>query len=124
MKIENQVCTLEQAKRLKELGVAQDSLFYHWLDYDGYKHACVRMEKWNNGRQPDCSAFTVAELGVMLQGCESYTRKSDRNDYWYIYLDKYEHFKTEAETRAALLIYRLERGAITAAEVNYLLQSA
>lgn len=31
MKIEQQVCTLGQAKRLKELGVAQVS-FFAWID--------------------------------------------------------------------------------------------
>lgn len=35
MPLENQVCSLEQAMRLKELGVKQDSLF-QWCDIDNY----------------------------------------------------------------------------------------
>ncbi len=69
MKLENQVCTLEQAKKLKELGIVQDSLFYHiecnpnvfeieQIDENSYKN-------YDKG-DPVFSAFTVAELGEML----------------------------------------------------------
>lgn len=34
MNIENQVCSIEQAKKLKELGVKQESIFYHAELYD------------------------------------------------------------------------------------------
>jgi hypothetical protein len=119
MKISNQVCTLEQAKRLKELGVCQESYFHYGDHMDGV------FESWMHEGDEDTfyAAFTVAELGAMLKGCETYPRKSDRNDYWFIYLEKFEHFKTEAEGRAAILIYRLEKGASTIAEVNHLLQA-
>lgn len=72
MELSKQVCSLEQAKKLKELGVNADSLFYH-----------VTNENWPNGKHEDiihinfhgtykaigCTfypAFTVAELGVMM----------------------------------------------------------
>jgi len=74
MKLEDQVCSLELAKRLKELGVKQESYFYwisdedenfvvptgtyDWGDWPGY-------EKF----EPKYSAFTVAELGEMLPVC-------------------------------------------------------
>jgi hypothetical protein len=69
MKIENQVCLLEQAKRLKELGVAQTGLFtYNQHSYkiagaaeDGFWS--VLMKRTSDSFY---SAFTVAELGVML----------------------------------------------------------
>ena len=35
MKLEDQVCSLELSKRLKELGVKQDSLWY-WNAKEGY----------------------------------------------------------------------------------------
>ena len=78
MELEKQVCTLEQAKRLKELGVKQESNFYHnngavWYLYDvtdwgmqtQFYEDCL-----NDARLPErddiISAFTVAELGEML----------------------------------------------------------
>lgn len=65
MKLIDQVCTLEQAKRLKELGVRQQSVacfigdelhlfeksFYNWAEQKGMNSV---------------AAFTVAELGVMI----------------------------------------------------------
>lgn len=63
MQIEDQVVSLELAKKLKELGVNQDSLFwwcsprenFYWVRYSPLKEFPVV-----------CSAFTVAELGEML----------------------------------------------------------
>jgi hypothetical protein len=79
MKLEQQVCSLESAKRLKELGVKQESLFkwVDWLDYGNntkflpsgsylaYKDDSI----WKRvviGEGGYYSAFTVAELGEML----------------------------------------------------------
>lgn len=67
MNIEKYVCTLEQSKKLKELGIKQES-FWYWVRY------------WKSGRyewdlfQKDesdkvnthISAFTCGELGEML----------------------------------------------------------
>lgn len=79
-----QVCTFEQAKRLKELGVEQDSLWYwntiylgepkislynaHSKDDDFFKSG---MDSYKDidiscHREPYYSAYTVAELGEML----------------------------------------------------------
>jgi|SRR6185312_12748801 len=81
MKIESQVCTLEQAMMLKKLGVNEPSVFY-WAvkntphirakveDYGhpqgSTPHAAIRIseEKICN---PNCfNAYTVGELGAML----------------------------------------------------------
>lgn len=120
MKLENQVCTLEQAKRLKELGICQESYFLHG------EEAGHIVESWSVEGYEDefYSVFTVAELGVMLNTYTGNIRKSDNADYWYAYLDTYQQFKTEAEARAALLICRLEWKAVTAEEVNKLLQAS
>lgn len=146
MNLQNQVCTLAQGKRLEALGV-KNSLFSWFGDEaprlkdfgaDGAEFGpwlwVATTESINNQEadhranvcctEPIAPAFTVAELGVMLGPFAHYLQRSDRNDYWYISLDKYQQFKTEAEGRAATLIYRLEKGAITAAEVNHLLQNA
>lgn len=82
MKLENQVVSLEIAKRLKELGVKQESYFY-WKQYiwsktlSGKKRFTLKInpnEKnfWGsnhvdkNSVKSDYSAFTVAELGERL----------------------------------------------------------
>src|SRR5439155_13694049 len=62
--LEKQVCSLDLAKRLKELGVRQESLFI-WNYYphtDGYK----LQYNPDYGSVLNISAFTVAELGEML----------------------------------------------------------
>lgn len=62
MKLSDQVCSLDLAKRLKELGVKQDSLFY-WFE-------CPVKNEWIIGNPnrdwENYSAFTVAELGKLL----------------------------------------------------------
>lgn len=62
MNIENQVCTMQQGKKLAELGVKEASLF-HW-----FKNESIALgEFWDLGQlwNPDSNtynAYTVAEL--------------------------------------------------------------
>lgn len=131
MKLENQVCSYEQAKTLKKLGVIQDSLFYHtnsdkWgvmprksIDFTGNPH----------------SAFTVAELGIMLPTYYPSWRFKKDNVVKYITtvitkdevkngktittepkFDRYEN--TEAQSRAQMLIDLLENGVINVEDIN------
>jgi hypothetical protein len=82
LKLEDQVCSLDLAKRLKELGVKQESLVYWWDGYQGYGYDAEK--KWGprpiertevSFQAPDrslfwdknSSAFTVAELGEILK---------------------------------------------------------
>lgn len=117
MKIQDQVCTLEQAKRLRELGVRQESLFYH-----------THSEKW--GVMPrksidfsgnPSSAFTVAELGVML-GTEEWSTNYKKQNIFYwdaeLFALPFGAYQTEAEARAAMLIHQLENKLITPEQVN------
>jgi hypothetical protein len=75
MKLENQVCSLELSKKLKELGVKQESLFYHcnWKSIAsmgiGWEIRDKVTVKHNYPifLEEDYSAFTVAELISMLQ---------------------------------------------------------
>ena len=74
---EKQVTSLEPSKRLKELGVTQDSLFY-WCKNTKFKDKNFELEygtpagtwqykpskKWLDGIM--YSAFTVAEFGELL----------------------------------------------------------
>ena len=121
MKIEDQVVSLEIAKKLKELGVKQESLFY-WLcsgpdQFDdvppprvirAYEFTAEFLE-----RLP--SAFTVAELGELLP---EEIHKNDMRFQWKVqkyrfqYENRLEEFsmfgKTEAEARGKMLILLLE----------------
>jgi hypothetical protein len=130
MKLEEQVCSLELAKRIKELGVKQGSFFIHfaksvgdgfggksqlWKIVDGRSipHPCVNEHY---------SAFTVAELGEMLPArlqlngsCDWWSAKE--GDGWEC---KYRYYAsanqlapTEADARAKMLIYLLENGPIS-----------
>jgi hypothetical protein len=76
MELEKQLCSLEFAKRLKELGVKQESAFW-WIEGDliyrgewgdPSDDASKRMEQKELDEYMSTlfSAFTVAELGEML----------------------------------------------------------
>ena len=74
MKLENQVCSLESAKRLVELGIKQESLFY-WMKFPIQKQVYENIKwKWEvvskdfleSAFSEKISAFTVAELGEIL----------------------------------------------------------
>lgn len=137
MKLENQVVSLNLAKRLKELGVKQESLFYHWateIEQDGLawwnvsekeprKGKPVRAYLDSVGRPSVLSAFTVAELGEMLPK-NVYTVKDDEGFYCWsdtewtneegLFDDHLDpiHADTEADARAKCLTYLLENKLI------------
>jgi len=105
MKLEDQVCSLELAKQLNELGVKQESLFY-WWNSEGKEYVSdqYRMnDSWVDYVKTS-SAFTVAELGEML---------GDYNDTDTVFKIKP---KTEADYRAKLLIYLIEEKIINIEE--------
>ncbi len=134
MKLEQQVCSLDLAKRLKELGVKQGSWFFWntrhiWLAYRKEITA-----PYNNDM---VSAFTVAELGEMFpKEIQDENRKPFRfavnrfahigwqvgyensSGSWAFHLGINDHlFKqdaTEADARAKMLIYLLENKLIPA----------
>ena len=123
MKLEQQVCSLELAKRLKELGVKQESYAYWcWNNgtdvFPGKTDAIVLLNK--GGRHVDsptyCSAFTVAELGEMLreEEFELPTYLSSTKE-WVAVCETtlIGGADTEADARAKMLIYLLENKLIT-----------
>jgi len=66
MKLEDQVCSLELAKKLKELGVKQES-YWSWLKGDAdYGDEPYLLGCTTKLEEDECSAFTVAELGEKL----------------------------------------------------------
>lgn len=60
MNLESQVCSFELAKRLKELGIKQSSLFFWTIGGIVSRLEALPILDYNY------SAFTVAELGEML----------------------------------------------------------
>jgi hypothetical protein len=149
MKLKDQAVTILYAKRLKELGMSQDSLF-SWFGDEEFRlrdnGSSAEYSQWlwlaetkpvNNQdadwradvscTNPIAAAFTVAELGVMLP--PGYDTMYCTNDGWRGFdLDGQDMcdsktFDTEAEARAAMLIYLLETNIITPAEVNVRLKA-
>lgn len=171
MRLQDQVCTLEQAKRLKELGVVAPSLHTWGLlkfpanengDFAKRRAKCLRTDTgdnldrfimhfiddetaqyhWSEGTHDggydhsrceldgeDYHAYSVAELGVILQDMPMINQhgkfeiKAHKSVFPFPQIKEgFEWFvvrgDTEAEARAAMLIYLLEQGLISADEVN------
>lgn len=162
MELSQQVCNLQQAKRLKELGVKQESIFV-WQDGEisdnpytsakcgDWESCSVCNEHLGKGTEAECkcsewkadgyyepwkwqrfknndhdyySAFTVAELGVMLPLAEcssgSVTHENQKMPGDFACEIERQitpnvfYGKTEAEARAAMLIHLLENKILTA----------
>lgn len=130
MKLENQVCSLELAQKLKSLGVKQESLFcwqyfeptpakYHDPEYrlKFCEHKPDKETYWEH-----VSAFTCSELGDMLP--MEYMSIKYGGDRWFGVkqgaLWEFEMIKypdpivsnLEADCRAKILIYLLENKLI------------
>lgn len=109
MKLENQVCSLDLAKRLKELGVKQNGL-YHWITYKKIKPSlCFGTPVTDR----DFSAFTVAELGEMLPETELIRDTKVLGQWGCDFMSHRTFGDTEADTRAKMLVYLLENKLIT-----------
>lgn len=137
MKLEEQVASLELSKRLKELGVRQESAFYFEtiVNEEGDRSVTnLRFNKFyddaaNKRHVSYISAFTVAELGEMLPReyfnplgeesglCRLKVFKNSNSNEWAIAYDA-ENMRvvccvdTEANARAKMLIYLIEQGIV------------
>ena len=93
MKLEDQVCSLKLSKRLKELGVKQDSVFYWAKQTITNKQILYRPKHIgvHTGKQQESilySAFGVSELGEKLPNMIKL--KDDK----YTYLNIQKHHKS------------------------------
>lgn len=127
--LEEQVCCLEVAKRLKELGVKQEGIvswqFFHgWgehIDKCEVRHySGFRVSSDND--EGVCAAFTVAEFGQMLMdgliGSNKMALGGWRCEYEPLKKggegpNLFTEGKTEADARAEMLIYLLEKKLIS-----------
>lgn len=130
--LEKQLCSLEPARKLAELGVPQESLFWWRLDIvDGVWYA----SNWEGLKEhAHYSAYTCAELGEMLPfkidlKDLSYFLKLDKNAEGHGWDISYQYRQesidsirvpegalftadTEADARAKMLIYLIEQGLV------------
>lgn len=129
MKLEDQVCSLELAKKLKELAVKQSSYFYYVPTINNNNiFGILSLESICNIFDNYISAFTVAELGEMLpkelvaeDKSYFFTQCPSRDLKRYIVF--YRHTmsfledcesddKKEADARAKMLIHLIENKLI------------
>jgi len=139
--VDRQVTSLEISKKLEELGVKQESLFYWVHDHvndiweiviDFNCNGMGRNYDWNG----KISAFTVSELGEMLfkskVNCRSRSIQDllpqywSNHNKWEIHCTHYYNEKgnqvvdlkidiianTEADARGKMLIYLIENGLL------------
>lgn len=121
MKLENQVCSLELSKRLKELGVKQKSYFI-WANNNLIPRiSMMELDKHELFETHICAAFTVAELGEMLpaslsnedilfisKGPDFYNAYYNHNIYGLSYYGFICKYTTFANCLADLLLSLLE----------------
>lgn len=118
MRLEEQVCSLELAKHLKTLGVRQESAFYWYNDH----HGNIQPDLFNARIiGSEClyvaSAFTVAELGVLIK---EHLDDSIIQDLFFenknptLIRDGIVVFtaETEANCRAKMLIHLIGKGIV------------
>ena len=134
MKLENQVVCRELSQEIEKLGVKQESIWYWWYDDPcsskedpAYGHYGEwKLVKTNAGGigMKYISAFTVAELGEMLpddclprRKTNSLKRYQWHSTFCYPNPKKQGAFliedfiaDTEADCRAKMLIYLIEKG--------------
>jgi hypothetical protein len=96
MKLEHQCVNLELAKKLKELGVEQES-YFTWEER-GSGYAELFLSKGTSCAHKYYSAFSVAELGELLR------------EIGFMIPPPCKRGESEADIRARLLIDLLENG--------------
>lgn len=114
MKLENQVCNLELAKKLKELGVKHENYFWWTGDSESGFVVVGPYDKRTYRGAENHPAFTVAELGECLPTKVGEKRlriwfvKNPRQ-YCVAYVDLEKFIAdTEADARAKMVIYLIE----------------
>lgn len=125
MNLENQVTSLELSKKLKELGVKQESLFWWYRKYRPNYHLYTSIELSEIEAGIDrVSAFTVAELGEVIMKWEWDCPEKDREGWlwkeWrpgvamipHYIINQPDEDITEADARAKMLVYLLENKLI------------
>jgi hypothetical protein len=115
MRLQDQVCSLSLAKRLKDLGVTQHESVFYWRP-DGT--ALVDYWEVHDGM---VAAFTVGELGEILPDLYYSERWAGTKEWTCnvrhdarLHKRRYPNMKadTEADVRAKMLIYLIENSLL------------
>jgi hypothetical protein len=138
MKLEDQVCSLELAQKLYELGVTQRAAFA-WAYTSARPTPFLVLDDnrkdFGDGLGLSATAFTVAELGEMLphqfyhgeRHCVMTIAKANPTQWNVIYRYPFGggHIQevgmtatTEADARAKMLIYLLENHLLKVENIN------
>lgn len=128
MKVQEQVCSVDLSRRLKELGVKRNSIFcWHERERVGKsKHFTIYYSGMNNPVDgSDLPAFTVAELGEILKVVNLVNGLKCYYTFWTgeewaaweseygIYIDGNDIVaNTEADARAMMIIHLIEQKQI------------
>lgn len=129
MKLEDQLCSLELAKKLKDLGVKQESAF-DWVESPKGTILLRGRHETTRFRANKTCAFTVAELGEIMTevghgvvscfgdtACATLVKKEwwITGGNWLPAKQKYDHLETDAkwaDALAKMLIYLIEKGIV------------
>ena len=112
MKLENQVCSLELAKKLKELGVVEVSIFFY--EWSGAKDLSMNENNKSYFNIDGINAYSVAELGEMIKHHIHYQDYKESGEIW-LFDDSDDIFieaDTEANARAKMRINLIEKGLV------------
>ena len=117
--LESQVCSLELAMRLNELGVKQDSLFYHCINVKKFSENDIEAHliAMRPAGEEYYSAFTASELGEMLPLWWDSGKRGDKDYICRVFkINVTETMHTfgnsEADARAKMLIDLIENELI------------
>jgi hypothetical protein len=117
MKLEDQVCSLELAKQLRELDVKQESLFCYQPIENEKPSVWPRNFNLDEFAHPSederIAAYTVAELGELLPEWSEILKRAKKDWVCIVRhkisdLNDHSFGKTEADARAKMLIHLLE----------------
>lgn len=131
MNLEQHVCSIELALRLKALGMGQTSLCY-WYQNEGIKpRVTMTLTQHSQRHAPqDIAAFTVSELGEMLPPTIRFKNQGHlwirklRTAWQAGYLSDDHTWETcaqsdtEADALAKLLIWLIENGHVSVEELE------
>lgn len=125
LELEKQVCSLESAKRLKELGWPQESLFYWCEPWPRDTDQTPHVNTWHYATESNVrfkySAYTCSELGELMPNWAATFKSTYPEGIRWTAEDgqspEHKHIgNTETEARAKMLIHLTENGLVKTKE--------